>query len=470
MEQEGWWETEVNNAEFGDQRLSIRLVHLAKAMASQPSASIPQANQDWATTKAAYRFFDNAKVSSEKILEPHQRQTVLRANQQSVILAVQDSTTFNFGERSSETGLGAIKLRADKALGFHLHTTLAMTSEGLPLGILQFNTWSRTEEHMQKLKDEKRRESFRWEESVINCRDLLSSDTKIVHIGDRESDIFDLYQTAEKLGQFFCIRARAHRTIEHKDTRYQYLLELLWDTPAQGSITIDLPKKKESKTYKEATRSSRKVEVLISFVKVTLKSKARGRKVAETIDCYAVYAVEKDPPPLGEDRIEWVLATNIPVLTIEDAIERVNWYKKRWEIELFHKILKSGCRVEMRKLEHYDRLVNFIALMSIIAWRILWMSYLNRLFPENSCLSMLKDHEWKALYCKIHKTHLLPKTEPQVRDVVLWIARLGGFLARKGDGNPGPTVIWRGWQRLSEIAEDYLIFNPQIQRPPAIYG
>jgi len=155
-----------------------------------------------------------------------------------------------------------------------------------------------------------------------------------------------------------------------------------------------------------------------------------------------------------------MLLTNIQIRTLEEAIEKVNWYKLRWRIEGFHKVLKSGCRIEDCRLQNAERLIRYITLMCVIAWRLFWLTYMNRQSPNAPCSIVLTEHEWKALYCKIKKTTQPPDEPPKLREAMRWIAQLGGFLARKCDGEPGMVTLWRGWQRLADIAEDWTLFGP----------
>ncbi|MDX1902550.1 MAG: IS4 family transposase [Thermonemataceae bacterium] len=155
-----------------------------------------------------------------------------------------------------------------------------------------------------------------------------------------------------------------------------------------------------------------------------------------------------------------MLLTNIAVNSFSQALERIEWYCLRWQIEVYHKLIKSGCRVEDCLLETADRLKRYLALMCVIAWRLFWLTYLKRQHPDSSCTTFLTQAEWQVLYCKINNTLSLPLNPPTVSQAVTWIAQLGGFLARKHDGEPGITVIWRGWQRLQSFVDIWLLFNP----------
>ena len=165
--------------------------------------------------------------------------------------------------------------------------------------------------------------------------------------------------------------------------------------------------------------------------------------------------------PAGVESVEWMLLTNVGVRSLEDAIERVSWYRKRMEIEAYHKVLKSGCAVEDCRLGKSERLKPYLTLCSIIAWRLFWMTKINREQPDALCTAVLAEHEWKALYCIIHRTTKLPEKLPTVKEAIRWIGQLGGFLGRKGDKEPGITVIWRGWQRLTDISATWCLFQDE---------
>jgi hypothetical protein len=167
----------------------------------------------------------------------------------------------------------------------------------------------------------------------------------------------------------------------------------------------------------------------------------------------------------GLEPLEWLLLTTCAVQTPEDAIERMTWYACRWGIEVWHKGLKSGCRLEARQLETAERLRRWLAVYSVLAWRILYATLLSRALPDVPCTALLEPEEWQALYCAIHVTSTPPTTPPPRRQAVHWIGRLGGFLARRADGEPGVTVLWRGFQHLTDLTLMYRIMRPPPRKP-----
>jgi hypothetical protein len=195
------------------------------------------------------------------------------------------------------------------------------------------------------------------------------------------------------------------------------------------------------------------------------------QKKLPIVSLQAILVREENPPEnlaeLGHKPIEWLLLTNTLVGNVEDAFCVIGWYCCRWQIEVFHKIIKSGCQVENCLLQTADRLKKYIALMSIVAWRLHLMTYINRTEPDLSCTIILSTVEWQALYLRIHKTTKFPKTPPSIHQAVRWIAQLGGFLGRKSDGEPGITAIWRGWQRLQDLAD---IWNVVIDEQERLVG
>jgi hypothetical protein len=383
-----------------------------------------------------------------------------------LVLGIQDSTFLNFSTHKQTDGLGTIGKtnHGGDVLGLVMHSTLAFSATGQPLGILAQEIFSRSEfpqlskSHRRTLPIEDK-ESFRWINAFDEASCELPDDVKLVMVGDREADIYELFAKAETLGAGFLVRAsdrdRILKTDRHPRAEQLKLRDTLADIKSSVKIAVDV----QGKSGKEA----RSANVTVRFTKVTLKPPQRNKGakkrggVLEPIEVHVVHAIEEKPPKNVEP-LEWVLLTNIPVFNHDDAIERINWYKIRWRIEEFHRILKSGCTVEECRLETADRLKRYSTLMSIVAWRLLWMTQINRYEPERPCSDVLSEDEWKALYCRINRTNKLPKQIPTVHQAIRWIAQLGGFLARKGDHEPGPMTLWRGWQRLSDISEDYLLF------------
>jgi hypothetical protein len=180
---------------------------------------------------------------------------------------------------------------------------------------------------------------------------------------------------------------------------------------------------------------------------------------------WAVHASEPKPPA-GAEAVEWLLLTTVATVTLEDALERLRWYAVRWNIEVFHRTLKSGCRIEDRRLESAEGLQACLAIDLVVAWRVMWLSKLGRETPDVPCLVFFEQAEWQALHCHHHRSPNPPETPPTLGEAMHMVAKLGGFLGRKCDGNPGATALWRGLARLSDITDTFAIFHPSIPAGP----
>jgi len=444
-----WCYEEFANIDLKDARLDSRCQTLAVAMSAQPNVPINQACEDWADTKAAYRFFDNDKVSSEHILSPHIQRTVERMGKHPLVLAVQDTSFLNYTHHPKTKGTGAIGTKKQKQSGFVMHSTLALTAEGLPLGLVTQAIWPRPVDQPSKTSSEcsrqpiEEKESYKWIQAFQKTIDLPLDETETLTICDREADIYEMFALAKEAKAKLLIRASFDRALMDKSERK--LRAKVQKSPQAGLLKVAVPQSK--------TQPKRDAILSVRYTSVTLKPPWRpNKKKLPAVTLNVVFIREDNPPDNVEEPIEWLLLTNMCVDCLADAVQIVKWYRCRWQIEVFHKILKSGCVIEECRLETAERLYPFIALKSVIAWRLHWMTYVNRHEPDAPCTAILAEHEWQALYMRVHRTSTLPTESPTVYEAVRWIGQLGGFLGRKHDGEPGITVIWRGWQRLQDIA------------------
>jgi hypothetical protein len=452
-----WSEEEFHSIDLGDQRLNCRLIEMAQDFAQHPSAPINQASQDWADAKAAYRLFSNSQVSPAAILAPHQQQVQRRMAAHPLVLVVQDTTTLNYSHHPKTKDLGPIGTAEQELKGLLMHTSLAVTRLGLPLGVLTQQIWTRKPEETGKKYQRKQRpiedkESQKWLQALRQTVSQVPSCVRAVTVCDREADLYEFLHEAEQLHTYYVVRATQDRRLDSNTAR---LWETLAACPAAGERQVQVAAKPQ-----EPARLAR---VAVRFCAVTLHPPYRPKSVRSQplppLSVYAIWVAEIDPP-VRATPVEWMLLTNVAVETWADAGERLDWYQGRWQIEVFHKVLKSGCKVEACRLDRAIRLKRYLTLQSVVAWRLFWLTWMNRRYPEAPCTTVLAEHEWQALYCHHHRTTLLPSQQPTVRQVVRWIAQLGGFLARKGDKEPGVTTIWRGWQRLTDMAATWLLLNP----------
>jgi hypothetical protein len=450
-----WAEEEFSAAELGDKRLTDRLVQLAGVLGEQPQGSLPDASREAATLKAAYRFFDNEDVTPEGMLHSHVEATYRRMASMKLVLAVQDTTYLDWTTHPETEGLGP--LVSAEQQGLLAHSTLAISEERVPLGVLAQQVWARDAESFAQLKDHKQRpieekESKKWLKSLeaVEAARKACPETHFVSVGDREADIYDLFIVERSPGVDLLVRATENRRVE---TEERYLWSAVAATPVVANAEVKVPPR--------PGQAARTADLSIHWREITLRPPLkRAKENLSPVTVWAVWAIETSPPP-NLPPVEWLLLTTAAVQTTVDAQQRLAWYACRWGIEVWHKVLKSGCRIEARQLETADRLKRCLTLYSVIAWRILYATMLSRVVPEGSCLSLLNEAEWQALFCAINHTTLLPPTPPSLKQAIRWIAQLGGFLNRKGDGHPGAMVLWKGFQHLSDLTYMYLIFRPQ---------
>lgn len=455
-----WVKVELGEVTVGDKRLDWRLLDSAAKLAARPTMSINQACEDWADTKATYRLFANEKTTHAKILGPHQERTQERMTGYARCLAIQDTTFLDYSHHPSKKGMGPIGTTQQELSGLVMHSTLVTNLDGLPLGVLSEQLWSRDETPKQLTAQERRKlpieekESHKWLVGLRESVDQTPEGTQLISVGDSEADIFELFDCARDLETDLLIRAAQDRSVCEPE------VGRLWATleaqPIAGHLDVHVPKR-EQQPARDAT-------VCVRYLSLSLQAPQHLRATMGPVALYGILVQEVDPPTAVQP-LCWLLLTTVPVTCFDDAVERIAWYCHRWQIEIFHKILKSGCRIEAVQLASDDRLKPLIALYSIIAWRLFWATFLMRSQPDAPATTMLAPHELQALY-HFHQRRPLPADEtPTVQQATRWIAQLGGFLNRKGDGYPGVTVIWRGWQRLADIASAFLAFLP-----PPTYG
>ena len=449
-----WAEAEFGDAELGDARRTARLVQLARVLGAQPHASLPQAADDPAMLKAAYRFFDNDDIRAEAMLASHVASTQRRMQTVPIVLAVQDTSVLDWTTHPATTGLGPVATSSSRHQGLLAHTTLAISPDRVPLGILQQQVWAR-DAAVPHLQDHKTRplaekESQKWLTSlnaVIAARTACPN-THFVSVGDREADVYDLFLVERPVGVDLLVRAAQNRKTDDPEG---YLWAAMATAPVAATVTIQLKTR--------GAQPARTADLTVRWRAVTLRPpNSRAKEHLPHVTVWAVWAVERTPPA-GAEPVEWLLLTTVPIITTKDALERLAWYALRWGIEVWHKVLKSGCQIEKVQLETAERLIRCLTLYRVSAWRIVYATLLARAVPDAPCTVLLDDAEWQGLFCRIHRVAIAPTKPPTLHQAVRWIAKLGGFQGRKGDGNPGVTVMWNGFQRLVEVAEMYRIMH-----------
>jgi len=427
------------------------LFTLAADFFAQPGELIPQAsNGSAAKTKAAYRFFENSNVDMQTLLKPHIESTIERLRSQPVILAVQDSTTLTYTAHPPE-GAGPINTSQYSAVGLMVHDTMAFTPDGTPLGLLNVQCWGR--DPKQAGKGQRRhqlpieeKESFKWLVSyrAVAEAQKLCPDTMLVSIGDREADVYELFHEAMQDPRGPKLLVRAERTRSRKIEK-----KGLWPSmnakPVAGLLDVSVPRR--------GSRPARAARLQVRFASIVLTPPANSK--LSPLNIWAVYAREIGYRTSVKEPIDWMLLTTVKTGTFEDACQRLSWYGRRWGIEVYHRIIKSGCRIEDRRLDDTDSLEPCLAIDLVVAWRVYWLTMVGREKPDTPCDQILSQEEWHVL--SAWATGKISKTAPSAQQAMRWIGKMGGWLARGKQDNPGTTCTWRGLTRLPTMAQGYLL-------------
>jgi hypothetical protein len=383
-------------------------------------------------------------VQPQQILASQRASVLERAKQQAVVLAIQDTTDLNFSGLKQTSGLGYINQTHQQ--GIKVHSCLAVSGDGEPLGLLHQHTWTRRERTGKRGSRSQKptcdKESQRWLDTLTAAEQGVDESVCLVHVGDREADLYDLFVQPRCRNSQLLIRAEHNRRVQHE---LGYLIPTIEQTPVLDKQTIEIERNPE--------RPARSATLTIRAMQVTIEV-PRQHKSAQP--CYpvdlGVLLVEEITPPPDTKPIRWLLLTTLAIDTPQQAWACVRWYSLRWLIERFHYTLKSGCRIEQLQLETAPRLLNALATYSIVAWRLMWLVYRARLSPNAPCSEVLQSVEWKLLRRKFEPKNRSQKP-PTLRQAIRWIAQLGGFLARTGDGEPGLKTLWRGLGVLHHLVE-----------------
>lgn len=451
-----WIGLEMSAVKSGDARIDKRIVKILQSMMSNPNGSIPAICYGKAEIDAAYRLFENKRVTPDKIINSHAISTLKRISENRTVLIVDDISYVDYSKKQIATELGLIG--NDKSHGVVIAPLLAITPERLCLGIVDFTMWTRDPNavpssirHDTQPFEEK--ESYHWLESYIKvCEWQHQTSSNLIHVIDRGGDIFQIYEEANmrlnegKTVASFVIRSCHDRVIlpdnsgkENSKSRKLYD-KLKKETPL-GNMNVNIDS--------APGRSAREATMVIRAVDATL--------YRHSVKLTAVSMREEGTTPAGEKPLEWILLTNLKVADFDDALEVVNHYLCRWQVELFFKVLKSGCGIEKLYFQKKNRLLNCMALYAIIAWRILYITRIGRVAPDLPCTAIFTDSEWKAVYM-ITRSKKLPSKPISLREMMLIIGELGGFYPRKGVEFPGIKSVWTGIQRVYDFALAYEVF------------
>ena len=501
-----WAKAEMEHAAFEDARLTERLTRLLSDFGKRPQVSIPAACGGHAETMAAYRFFDNERVTPAEVLHSHFERTRQRMAEHSAVLLVQDTTELDL-TRPQQQVTGAGPLQCPSRRGAFVHPLEAFTPDGTPLGAVWAHLWTREDESGPSSRKEKQRrrrtapleekESFRWLDGLRAARATAQQvpQTTCVCIADSEADIYELF--AEDRGAtpvHWLIRAA------HQDRRLALPEESDVDpsgaspdadaassaaagfapdaeqaaaareirtavlaTPVFFSKEISVRGRQQEIACKtgarQQPRDSRTAHVEVRATTVTLRPPVRPKGPLPAVTIHVVLVRESDPPA-GDVPVEWLLLTTLPIDDAEQVRQIVQYYSVRFMIEVLFRVLKSGCRVEERRFEHIDRLLSCAAVYLIVAWRTLMVCRLGQSCPDLNCEAVFEPAEWKSVWMTVqHETP--PATPPRLGLMIRLVAQLGGYVNRPGRKDPpGPQTVWLGLQRTRDLAWAWNCFGP----------
>lgn len=468
LDGKNWAKQEFGGAPLGDARLSERLVDIAQSKAEKPGRAFTGvAEGDWPAVKAFYRFIDHPDeeaVSMPHILQPHRERTLQRMKGQRAVLCIQDGSDLDYSSLAQCEGLGVIGTNqtAAQSRGLHLHSTLAVAPNGLPLGVLR----ARCVAPELKSPDDQRpsytipieeKDTFCWIEGLRDTMEVAAQmpQTRLINVCDREADFFELFDEQRRHPCVdLLVRANHNRVITEEPFK---LFEAVRQAPLQTKVQVRVPRQsarpKLSKKKAKPKRPSRQAELEVRYQRIQLRP-SRYYSGKDPIDIWIIHAVESAPPE-GTPAVEWFLLTTVDLRSAEDAVACLRWYCLRWRIEDFHRVLKSGCGIEQIAHETAERIRRAIAINLVIAWRIMLMTLLGRETPQLPPEVLFSDLELQVLRAYAKKKRLAPPST--LRDAVRLVARIGGYLGRNNDPEPGHQLMWEGFSQLLLMCEGFAL-------------
>ncbi len=473
-----WAQEEMATAQLNEKRLNARLTELLSDLGDQPAASIPAACGGYAEMRAAYRFFDNPKVTFAKILAPHFVATRQRLAAQPVALLVQDTSEADV-TRPRQQVEGTGPLDGGKRRGVFVHPLVAFTPDGTPLGTVSMQTWTREEpdpkkEPLRRNRPIEEKESFRWVQGLRAARAVAQElpQTQVVCIGDSDADLYELF--AEPRGERpveWLIRACRNRCVESEAAAAQQKLRatvLAQPVLFTHTITVSTrePKTACEQRPRRVGRAARTATVAVRAAAVTLRPPRRSGGVVLPPVAVKVVLVSEPEPPADQPPVEWLLVTTLPIQTLEQVRQIIQYYSVRWMVELLFRTWKSGCRIEERRFEHLDRLLPCLALYWIVTWRVLLLCRLGRRCPDLDCEVLFEPAEWQSVW-RVTQQEPVPAVPPKLGVMVRLVAQLGGYVNRPNRADPpGPQTVWLGLQRMHDLALAWNTFGPGVQKRP----
>ena len=447
--------------DLGDARLNRRVESLVEQLIEHPEDSIPVACGSWAATIAAYRLLDNESVRPEAIVAGVAQATVARCPSEGVLLAVQDTTSIDYTSHQATEGLGPLESPLKR--GVFVHTTLAVTPDGTPLGVLDQQLWARDSETPGKRQQRaalpiEAKESAKWLRSVRRSLERVSGGCQVVTVADREADVYEVFALATELACAWLIRARHDRRLSGAAGSVEQTVAA---SPVLATQTVEVSR--------QVNHPARIATVEVRALQVTVAPpRPKGKRAkadwwtahpdVEPVGpstmgdlALGVILVSEPDPPQGVAPVQWLLVTSLPLTTVSAVLTCIRYYRLRWLVERFHYVLKSGCQVEKLQLGHAARLQRALTIYSAVAAWLLQATHLARTTPDGPATLIMADEVWRVLLRVRYPHRPLPAEPPTVREAIRLVAQLGGFLARTGDGEPGEKTIWRGFRRLADM-------------------
>jgi hypothetical protein len=475
-----WVLNEMRTVDLKDKRLEKRLAEVVSALGEHPTASIPAACGGHAEMTAAYRLFDNEKVTFDAVLAPHIEATLERIAAQSEVVVAEDTTEVDL-TRPEQQVVGAGPLDAGPRRGAFLHPLHAFTLDGTPLGTVDAKVWAREEGDSRRstMTPAERRatpveekESHRWVQMLRRAGEVAERcpDTRITCVADSEADMYEFLVegTSETFRADWIVRAGQNRALaEGQETAEKYVRERVEAQPVLFTNTIQVRGRKAKiacdKGHRRQPRESREAEVEVRAARVTLRPPQRSDRKLPEVTVNVVQVREIDPPK-NDEPVEWLLLTSLRIDDAASVQKVIQTYAVRWMIEILFRVLKSGCRAEERRFEHIDRMLPCLAVYLIVAWRTLYVCRLGRSCPDIDCEAVFEPAEWKSVWKVVRKSDP-PPHPPPLGEMVRLVAQLGGYVNKKRPDPPGPQTIWIGLQRMHDFAACWVLFGPGSREP-----
>ena len=451
-----WALKEAKGMSLNDKRRNARAAIILANLVENPSTSILKSCLgNKAKIKGAYRFIENEAIDEQDVLEGHYQATLKRIGKiKGTILFASDGMDISLNTLKATKNLGYL---SNKAIGINAHNTFAIDENSTPLGLFYQEYWSRNKEEYGKSKLRKTRkfedkETHYWAKALDQIESHLPKKRGYIFIGDGHADMIDLFCKKRRINSSLIVHLVQDRKLIGENER---LFEKLFRSQPIGKIVKKLER---TKSTPERTVT---LEICAEQVTISVPKDRKKEKKLSPVKLSAISVREIESDVETKNKILWRLLTTEPIAILDEAKKIIDYYTKRWLIERYHYILKEGCRIEKLQLETAENLKRAISLYSIVAFRLMFMTYLARIEPEASCMQVLSKQEWQALWCYHHKKPTPPNEPPTIQKAILMLAKIGGFMGRKGDGVPGAKVIWLGIMALKTITQTFLIFNPR---------